>query len=288
MQCRYSKQGVHLFDRECGVNILMDEFSCSDEILSIAPATVSIALTNKCNRSCAHCFAPKSQALLDSTIVCNWIRELNENGCLGVGFGGGEPLLYPQIKDVCRYVHDRTSIACTLTTNGDFIDESTIVWMSENVNFVRISTNGETINYQQLGHIAKNVQVGINYLLNEKTFLMLGDTINRCADIGVNEVLLLPQMKTDWCSGVGPEFLSMIDDWLMLAKFPVRITMSAFSSDGMKSVLPIPGDVGARQYLHISADGLLKKSSVDKDGISIGNRTLIEVIKEVYYHEDLD
>lgn len=288
MQYRYTKQGVHLFYRESGINILMDEFACSHEILSVAPANVSIALTNKCNRSCAHCFAPKSNDSLDGETVCSWIDELNENGCLGVGFGGGEPLLYPRVEDICRHVHDRTSMACTLTTNGDFIDDRAVVWMKQNLNFVRISTNGDAVNYTRIESLAKDLSLGINYLLNERTFQALGDAIKCCAEVGVKEILLLPQIKTDCCSGVGSEFLSMVDDWLMTAPLPLRVTVSAFASDSMKSVSTIPGDVGVRQYLHISADCLVKTSSVARSGVEIGKKTLIQAIKEVYRHEDMD
>ena len=288
MQYRYTKQGIHLFDKESGTNILMDEFVCSHEILSVAPANVSIALTNKCNRSCTHCFAPKSDALLDCTVVCSWIDELNENGCLGVGFGGGEPLLYPHIEAICRHVHDRTSMACTLTTNGDFIDDRAVEWMKQNVDFVRISTNGDAINYTRIGRLTRDLSIGINYLLNEKTFKDLENAIKYCAEVGVKEFLLLPQIKTDCCSGVGPEFLSMVDNWLMTAHLPLRVTVSAFASDGMKSVVSIPGDVGVRQYLHISADGLIKTSSVAQSGVEVGKENLIQAIKEVYHREDLD
>ena len=288
MQYRYTKQGVHLFDRRSGTNILMDEFSCSDKILSVAPANVSIALTNKCNRSCKHCFAPKSDALLECTDVCSWIDDLNENGCLGVGFGGGEPLLYPHIENVCLHVHEKTLMACTLTTNGDFIDDCSAAWMRRYVNFVRISTNGDAINYSRVENLAKDIPIGINYLLNERTFPDLWDAIKCCTDAGVKEFLLLPQMETDSCSGVGKDFLSMVDDWLMSKTLPLRVTMSAFSSDGMKSIVPIPGDVGVRQYLHISAEGVLKTSSVAKSGVQIGKGSLIQAIKKVYRHEDMD
>lgn len=288
MQYRYTRQGVHLFDRESGINILMDEFACADGILSAAPANVSIALTNKCNRSCVHCFAPKSNALLDSAAVCAWIDELNENGCLGVGFGGGEPLLYPHIEEICRYVHNRTSMACTLTTNGDFINDCVVVWMAQNVNFVRISTNGGAVNYTCIERLAKKLSIGINYLLNERTYSGLRDTIKCCAEVGVKEVLLLPQIETGRCSGVRPEFLLMVDDWLISEHLPLRVTVSAFAVAPMKSVAPIPGDVGARQYLHISAEGLVKTSSAAQSGVEIGKRTLIQTIMEVYRRENLD
>ncbi|MBQ3340559.1 MAG: radical SAM protein [Kiritimatiellae bacterium] len=282
MQYRYTKQGVHLFNRASGTNILIDEMLCNDEILSVAPANVSIALTNRCNRSCVHCFAPKNVAELDHTMVCDWIDELNKNGCLGVGFGGGEPLLYPHLCEICQHVYSATSMACTLTTNGDYLNDETVQWMKRYVNFVRISTNGETMDYSRIENLARHLQIGINYLLNAQTFPMLMDAIERSAQIGVKEFLLLPQVRTKRCQGVDSQFVAMVDDWLLSTKLPLRVTVSALCSDSMKAVVPIPGDVGARQYLHISADGILRISSFGTDGVPIKKNGIIQAIKEVY------
>ena len=288
MQYRYTKNGVHLFDRESGTNILVDEILCKNEILSVAPANVSIALTNRCNKSCAHCFAPKNVAELDYTMVCSWIDELNKNGCLGVGFGGGEPLLYPRLYEICQHVHSATLMACTLTTNGDYLDDEMARWMLRYVNFVRISTNGEAIDYSRIASLAGHLQIGINYLLNAQTFPTLMDAIERSAQIGVKEFLLLPQVRTKRCQGVDSQFIAMVDDLLLSTKLPLRVTMSTLCSDGMKAVVQIPGDVGARQYLHISADGLLKTSSFGDKGVPIIGSGIIQAIKEVYHYEGVE
>lgn len=288
MKYRYTKQGVHLFDRSTGTNILMDEFECSDDILSVAPANVSIALTNKCNRLCKHCFAPKVEAMLNSATVCDWIAELNDNGCLGVGFGGGEPLLYDRIKDLCRYVHDNTSMACTLTTNGDFIDGLALEWIGDYVNFLRMSTNGLPLNYGNIARVSSRVSLGINYLLNTATLPDLYEVAVQCMDSGVKEILVLPQVPTSGCVGIDNGIITKLDETLLKWNLPIRVTVSALCADDMKSTVAIPGDSGVRQYLHISADGMLKKSSLEKGGIKIADSGIIPAIKEVYSNEDLD
>ena len=223
---RYTMQGVHLFDRESGINVLLEETKCPRSRLSIAPANVSIALWNRCNRNCIHCFAPKNEAELGFEEICRWLDELDANDCLGVGFGGGEPLLYPRIADLCRYVHDNTRMACTLTSNGDLIDDSSLEWLCGRVNFVRISTNGVDIDFGKITKLTSRLQVGINYLLNENTFQSLPQKIDECKNVGIREMLLLPQIKTARCRGVDDEFISRVDAWLLERKTNLRITMS--------------------------------------------------------------
>ena len=285
---RYTTQGVHIFDRTSGVNILLDEVDLHNEPLSLAPANVSIALTNLCNRQCRHCFAPKSSAVLNFEHLIGWVDELESNGCLGVGFGGGEPLLYPRIREACEYVKSHTTMACTLTTNGDFLDRATMIWMKPCVNFVRVSTNGGDVDLQRIKMLAKEFPLGINYLLNKATLPLLDVLSRRFADVGVMEMLLLPQVTTEHCEGVTKEFIQKVDEWLLLTELPLRVTVSSMCSHDMKSIVNIPGDAGVRQYLHISADGILKRTSVDETGVRIGDSGLISAIREVYAHEGLD
>jgi hypothetical protein len=88
---RAGSTGIHLFDRQSGTNILCDEVIVPPSLWSRCPRQVSIALTNACDLRCAFCYAPKISAGLDNTIVSRWLVELSDHGCLGVGFGGGDP-----------------------------------------------------------------------------------------------------------------------------------------------------------------------------------------------------
>lgn len=202
MKIRYSSEGVHLFDRETGLNILLDEFDVPKCRLSSAPANVSIALTNACNLNCRHCFAPKEDVSLDFESLKGWLRELESSGCLGVGFGGGEPLLYSHFYDVISYVHDATDMACTVTTNGTLLTERAIDVISQTVDFMRVSTNGRSLPNSLISKLSDKIKLGINMLLNRDTITCLESEVTRYAKLGVQEILLLPQMPTKAVDGV--------------------------------------------------------------------------------------
>ena len=60
---RFGPSGIHLFERAGGLNILLDEVTVHRSCWSRGPRQVSIALTNRCDLACVHCFAPKSRGL---------------------------------------------------------------------------------------------------------------------------------------------------------------------------------------------------------------------------------
>ena len=97
---RAGAAGLHLFNRNTGTNVLVDEIKLPLNLWSAAPRQVSIALTNACDLTCAHCYAPKHSAALDFDQLTNWLIDLDLNGCIGVGFGGGEPTLRSEERRV--------------------------------------------------------------------------------------------------------------------------------------------------------------------------------------------
>ena len=140
MKIRATPQGYLVFDRRSGLNVLIDEVIPKEH--STAPAIVSFALTNRCNLHCPHCFVAKGQSDLPFSLLAKWFVELDGNGCLEVGFGGGEPLLHPDFAAICSFVHSRTGMACTITTNGTLLSEEKIKTIRGSVDFCRISMDG--------------------------------------------------------------------------------------------------------------------------------------------------
>ncbi len=102
MMCkvRLSEAGVHLFDRVSGLNVLLDEVEVAE-------------------LRCVFCYAPKHAAMLDMDRVVAWAVELDGAGCLGVGFGGGEPTAYPRFAQLCAQIAESTS------NGGDLHDART-------------------------------------------------------------------------------------------------------------------------------------------------------------------
>ena len=115
-----------------------------------APRQISVALTNRCDLSCSYCYAPKNRASLDLRRLVEWLCELDSNGCLGVGFGGGEPTLYEYFVDVCRRVSRETKLAVTFTTHAHRINREFVAALKGAVHFARGSVDGVGATYEAM------------------------------------------------------------------------------------------------------------------------------------------
>ena len=89
LKVRPGPSGLLFSDRVAGLNVLVDEFIPPESTWSRAPRQVSVALTNVCDLSCPHCYAAKGRDTLDFNHLTKWLNELDVNGCVGVGLGGG-------------------------------------------------------------------------------------------------------------------------------------------------------------------------------------------------------
>src|SRR5262249_34003136 len=123
VKIRAGSGGIHFFNRENGINILLEDVDIPKHLWSTAPRQVSIALTNRCDLKCPYCYAPKNNALLKTSAVIGWLQELDANGCLGVGFGGGEPTLFPDFSALCHSGATQTQLAITFTTHAHKLND---------------------------------------------------------------------------------------------------------------------------------------------------------------------
>lgn len=111
LKVRGGPDGLYLFDRNMGINILLDEIEVPQACWAATPRQVSIALTNVCDLHCPFCYAPKHLGKLNAAKLVAWLDELDRNSTVGVGFGGGEPTLYPQLAEMCQYAAQKTGFA---------------------------------------------------------------------------------------------------------------------------------------------------------------------------------
>ena len=288
---RKGPDGVLLFDRHTGVNILIDEVQVSPELWDMAPRHVSIALTNVCDLSCYHCFAPKSPDSLDLERLIVWLDELNANGCIGVGFGGGEPTLYKNLSDVCRYVAQNTSMAVTLTTHGHHIDDQLAASLKGNVHFIRVSMDGIGVTYEKIrkrpfASLLRRLEVvreiapfGINYLVNPMTLPEIDAAIKIAAEAGASALLLLPELPTNRSSGIDGRTMQALRKWVKSYDGPVPLAVSEEGREEMPIAEPLPKEAGLRAYAHIDASGTLKRFSYDKHGVPIGMGGITEALE---------
>lgn len=287
---RIGPAGVHIFDRSTGLNILVDEVKTSESAWSLAPRHVSIALTNACELSCPYCYAPKRPASLDFNVLTTWLKELDKNGCLGVGFGGGEPTLYRQFPEVCRFAAEETALAVTFTTHGHNLNEQFLAKLRGQVHFLRISMDGVNSTYEALrgrsfSQLLDRIRLarelapfGINYVVNKRTITDLDRAISIAEGLGASEFLLLPEEPVNSRAGVDGPTLEKLRKWIRSYSGPIPLTISASNASGITVANPFPNESGLREFAHIDARGVLKRTSYDKGGQPIGASGVINAL----------
>jgi MoaA/NifB/PqqE/SkfB family radical SAM enzyme len=288
VQVRTTAAGIHLFERDTGLNVLLDEVPARLERYSVAPRYISIALTNACELRCAYCYAPKYRAALDAAQILQWAVELDGAGCLGIGFGGGEPTSYPGFSDLCAAITSSTAMAVTFTTHGHCLDEDLADALRGSVHFARLSVDGVGATYERLrgrpfravtaaAHLLGSIApFGVNSVVNRDTIGELDDIAQFAADAGAEELLLLPEQTTRATPGICDTDSARLVRWIGEAKFPLRL---AISRSGLEALLPtaepIAGEDPLDAHLHIDATGTVRPHAYSDDGVSAGASILV-------------
>lgn len=293
MKCRISPDGVLFFDRRSGINVLIDELCPTETAWSKSPRQVSIALTNLCDLHCAYCYAPKHKAILDINQVLRWLRELDAEGCLGVGFGGGEPSLHPDFVEICKRAAGETQLAVTFTTHAHRMTPQLVERLRGSVHFVRISIDGVGRTYEELRgkqfasllrgmeSIATLSPFGINVVINESTVAELDAISELAQNFGVSELLLLPQQATTVVADMDEVVGKKLQDWVSRYNGKVRLAVSVAGASGLPTCDPLPSELGLQAYAHIDASGMLRTSSYSTIGIKIGDAGVLSALKQL-------
>jgi MoaA/NifB/PqqE/SkfB family radical SAM enzyme len=290
---RFGPSGIHLFDRISGMNVLIEEIVPAQSTWARAPRQISIALTNNCDLACPFCFAPKSHATLPPDRVASWLDELDTNGTFGVGFGGGEPTQHRKFIDLCAYATRRTRLAVTFTTHGHRLDDKALAELKGNVHFVRVSVDGLETTYerirqrpfavlrQRLSAIKELCPFGMNYVVNCQTLPDLDAAAIFAEEVGASELLILPERPANGKGGITAETLRALQIWVRRYKGGVRLAVSESAAEGMPICNPLPNEVGLKAYAHVDANGVIKRSSFDRQGISIGSDGIMAALRRL-------
>ncbi|MFE7216623.1 radical SAM protein [Streptomyces sp. NPDC057611] len=278
-----SAAGVHLFDRVSGMNVLLDEVRVPAEQFSAAPRYLSVALTNACELRCRYCYAPKHVAALEKERVLEWAVELDAGGCLGVGFGGGEPTAYRRFAQLCSDITQSTSMAVTFTTHGHRLTPRLVEALRGTVHFVRLSVDGVGATYERLrgrpfeavvraaALLGTLAPFGINAVVNGDTVGELDDLAEFADKAGASELLLLPEQPTAATSGICDADAQRLVEWAAAARIGARL---AISRTGLEAALPtadaVPGEHPLDAHMHVDAMGVLRPHAYAPEGLSVG------------------
>lgn len=290
VKARRGPEGLHLFDRKTGLNVLIDEVSIPAEKWDRAPRHVSIALTNACDLACNFCYAPKSAASLDPDVVTAWLRELDSNGCLGVGFGGGEPALYKWLPKLCEFAARQTSLAVSITSHGHRFNDELIGRLAGNVHYFRISMDGVWSTYESLRRrpfdlllarireIRRVAPFGINFVVNAMTVNDLDTAIAIANDLGAFELALLPEVPTAESPGIDARTRSALFTWVENYRGAIPLSINESDALGLPVCTPWPSADQLRGHAHIDAHGVLKRCSYDRVGVVVGHSGVVDAL----------
>ena len=293
MKMRSGPDGIHLFSRDTGLNILLSEYIPAKRNWSFSPRQVSIALTNSCNLSCPHCYAPKHRAKLEKELVKEWILELDKANCFGIGFGGGEPTLYPDLIEICEFSNSKTDLAVTMTTHGLNLTESMVDSLRGRINFIRVSMDGVGQTYEgirkksfdyfisKIRLLSGKIPFGINYVVNNKTVSDLNKAALMIEEWGASELLLLPEEDVGRGRKIDDQSLNDLKQWLSKYTGALKLTVSASYEEQLCTVNPLKKEPQELAYAHIDASGYIRKSSFDTYGVPISSKGVMAAFRKL-------
>jgi sulfatase maturation enzyme AslB (radical SAM superfamily) len=246
------------------------------------PAYLSIALTNVCDLECSYCYAPKNAAKLRPEDVLRWCIEADAGDCFGVGFGGGEPTLFPGFGDLVERLAGSTSLSISFTTHAHHLSDDLVERLSHCVHFVRISMDGTGEVYERLRGrpfaalvdrvrtVATRIKFGVNVVVNDDTVTCLDDVARTAFGLGARQLLLLPEVSNGLLQ-MKSATLRRLEEWVNLNTDRMPLSVSALGSESL--VVPRLNVSSSRhqdhEFLHIDASGTLKRCAFDNTGIRL-------------------
>lgn len=300
LKVRTGPSGLHFFNRNTGINALIDEIILPTNMWSKAPRQVSIALTNSCDLECPYCYAPKNSEMLSLEKLKGWLVDLDANGCIGVGFGGGEPTLYPYLVEICSFAIKETNLAVSMTTHAHRLSDDFLDKIAGKLHFIRVSMDGVGSTYEaircrsfdilidRISSARRIIPFGINYVVNSTTFKDLNAAIRIATDLGAVEILLLPEEPTENSIGIDNETKIKLKKWINEYRGKVRLAVSANKAEGLPICNPLNSELGLSAFAHIDALGIIKKTSFDSNGVFIcenGVMAAFEKLKTIKQEE---
>lgn len=194
-----------------------------DDKLKVFPIYVEISPVGQCNHRCNFCavdyigYVNRQLSIhyLDSAII-----SMASNGVKSVMFAGeGEPMLHPDIEHIVQQAKFY-GIDVGFTTNGTMMDNRFITTALEDCTFIKISMNaGDSKTYKTIhgtkeadfDRVWENISnaiayrkdnnltctIGVQCLLLPDNAISISKLAKKCADIGVDYLVLKPYSHQD-------------------------------------------------------------------------------------------
>jgi SynChlorMet cassette radical SAM/SPASM protein ScmF len=112
-------------------------------------STLYVYLTDQCNLLCKHCWinpslAPDEAASMKThpEVFEQAVGQAKELGLRVVKFTGGEPLLYPGLPRLVRFVAELGGLSCYVESNGTLVRDDLVHLFAETKTSISVSIDG--------------------------------------------------------------------------------------------------------------------------------------------------
>jgi MoaA/NifB/PqqE/SkfB family radical SAM enzyme len=289
MKTRIEPQGLHYYCRKSGTHILLDEIETIPSAYSLAPRTVSIAITDECDFTCSYCYVNLKDRYLKKEDVILYCKELDRFGTFDIAFGGGEPTLHPDLIEICEKLWTETQLGISVTTHGHNLNADFVSKLKDNLSFIRVSIDGVEPIYSQLRKrpldnllpklrlLNGQIPFGINAVVNKLTLNRLDDLKSLFLEYGAFELLLLPM----WHKGkyvLSDNEWSVLNQWIEKNYKEIPIRISSESKKYLNLPFLFDNEEWDNNYGFIGIDKTLRKNSFTKNGLSIDQYDTFELL----------
>lgn len=125
---------------------------------NLPSGTLRIVLTTDCNYKCKYCFAEgekdKNKRVLDLEDLKKILLISKEFGITNIKLTGGEPLLYPKLEELLKYIREIQIPYVDLTTNISCLNTKNIEMLNKyKVNALTLSLN--TLKKEKFIHLSE-------------------------------------------------------------------------------------------------------------------------------------
>ena len=187
---------IHGFDRGTGLNLLV-RTNVTRSLERRAPHALQVGLLTACNLACSFCYRdPRAPSRLTAEFLVDLLRQADSWGVRQVAFGGGEPLLFPDLAPMLRELHTTTELALNFTTNGTLLDERNLAELTPVVQEIRVSAYADNDYLGTIRRIGEH-RSGVNLMVTPDSLVDLGRCIDECLEAGADNVLLLSYKGDD-------------------------------------------------------------------------------------------
>jgi len=194
------------FDRASGLHVRLDGPAHAAE-RRVAPRVVQIGLTNHCNLRCGFCFRDRTLASAwTAPVLLEWARVLARAGVLELGFGQGEPLLFPGFPALVRTLARETALAINFTTNGVRLSAGLLDEFDGALGQLRLSYYEDNEPLTRVRLLADHrARFGVSLLVTPARLATLQATVEALVDAGCGDVLLLSYNGPDPALHLSPD-----------------------------------------------------------------------------------